>query len=389
MTQASNSDVSGWEAFNPKKVTKEDAKSVVEALGDDKASIAQGLYELITFLTQRKKSALNADGAEGESVTGNPFIDVINFIFGTQGVLDMRGKNAALHPIAQLSALGQGIVSSAIRNLGISTGLSSMGGIIASFEFTRGKSAIDMANSIFSTTAYIGLTAGINLYYIVPILPFVFFFFAISGWLKGIFEAMVGVPLWALAHLRIDGEGLPGQAAMNGYLLLFEAFLRPILIVFGLIFGMLIFAMEVRLLNLIWDLVFSNVGGGAGGTYGANQGSFDPNGNFSLENVATVARSTVDEFFYTVMYSVIVYMMGTAAFKMIDRVPDGIMRWLGGGVTAFGESDKNPSEQLSSLAVRGGMMQGQRLVQSGQMAASGLGNALGPKPPTPPAAPAA
>ena len=62
------------------------------------------------------------------------------------------------------------------------------------------------------------------LFYIIPFMPFIYFFFAVGTWVKAIFEAMVGVPLWALAHIRIDGQGLPGDAAMNGYYLLLEIF---------------------------------------------------------------------------------------------------------------------------------------------------------------------
>ena len=48
-----------------------------------------------------------------------------------------------------------------------------------------------------------------------------------SGWwrnplLRGMTELLVGAPLWALAHLRIDGNGLPGETASNGYFLIFE-----------------------------------------------------------------------------------------------------------------------------------------------------------------------
>ena len=53
-------------------------------------------------------------------------------------------------------------------------------------------------------------------------MPFIYFFFALAGWIKSIFEAVVAMPLRALAHLRIDGEGLPGPGATNGYFLLLE-----------------------------------------------------------------------------------------------------------------------------------------------------------------------
>ena len=94
-------------------------------------------------------------------------------------------------------------------------------------------------------------------------MPFLFFFFAVGTWVKTIFEAMVGVPLWALAHIKIDGEGLPGDAAGSGYFMILEILLRPIMVIFGLIAAMIIFVTQVRILHLIWDLVVDGVGAGS------------------------------------------------------------------------------------------------------------------------------
>src|SRR5690606_26450293 len=69
------------------------------------------------------------------------------------------------------------------------------------------------------------------------------------------------VPLWALAFLRIDGEGLPGDAAMGGIYLIFEIFLRPIMIIFGLLASIVIFAAMVKVLNEVFYLVVHNVAG--------------------------------------------------------------------------------------------------------------------------------
>ena len=70
--------------------------------------------------------------------------------------------------------------------------------------------------SMLTTFGMITLTVGFILYYILPFLPFLYFFFAASAWITAIFEAMIGVPLWALAHLRVDGEGIPGPGATSG-----------------------------------------------------------------------------------------------------------------------------------------------------------------------------
>ena len=297
---------------------------------------------------------------------GNVFIDVVNAILGTQGLFDMC-KNADVHPLAQLSSVGKGLVEAAIRNLGFALGTGAAGILAPYFG-----PALQSASSFFVTVAGIGILIGFILYYIVPFLPFLYFLFAVGGWVKGIFEAMVGVPLWALAHIRIDGQGLPGDAAINGYFLIFEIFIRPILIVFGLLASILIFGAMVKVLNEVFYLVVSNLSGfdagvttSCGADAPAGGGSTAPAG--SLEYF----RGPVDEFFFTIVYAIIVYMIGMSSFKLIDLIPNNILRWMGAGVSTFNDQAGEPAEGLLSKMAIGGSMMGQQL----QGAASQFGTA--------------
>ncbi len=316
--------------------------------------------------------------------TGNVFIDVVNAILGTQGLFDMC-ENANTHPLAQLSALGKGMIESAIRNLGLSAGVGAAGILTPYFGAT-----LDAASSFFSTVAGIGILIGFILYYIVPFLPFLYFLFAVGGWVKGIFEAMVGVPLWALAHLRIDGEGLPGDAAINGYFLVFEIFIRPILIVFGLIASVLVFGAMVKVLNSIFGLVVSNLSGfdpdvGAGAAAGNNAATTTNTacsaiGTPNVNKPGTIEwmRGPIDELFFTIIYVIMVYMIGMSCFKLIDLIPNNILRWMGQGVQTFNDQAGEPAEGLLQKVAIGGSMLGGQLsgaVQGGKGLASNLGKA--------------
>ena len=42
--------------------------------------------------------------------------------------------------------------------------------------------------------------------YVLPLIPFIYFTFAVLGWVLELFEAIAAMPLWALAHLRIEGD---------------------------------------------------------------------------------------------------------------------------------------------------------------------------------------
>lgn len=302
-------------------------------------------------------------------LTGNVFIDIVNAFLGTKGLFDMCA-NADIHPLAQLSALGKGLVDSAISNLGIAFG----GGVSSIFAGLFGPS-LSSASSFFSGLASTGLLIGFILYYIVPLLPFLYFLFAAGGWVKGIFEAMVGVPLWALAHLRIDGEGLPGDAAINGYFLIFEIFVRPILILFGLIASILIFAAMVKILNQTFTLIVSNVSGFSVEGADAAAGSC---GNRAVGEPGTIEwlRGPVDELFFSVIYAIIVYMTGLSCFKLIDMIPNNILRWMGQGVQTFNDLGGEPAEGLLQKVAIGGslMTQNLNIMSQGKSAAQGIAN---------------
>ncbi len=303
-----------------------------------------------------------------DSVSGNVFIDTINLIMGTQGLFDMC-RNADVHPLAQLSSTGKGLVDAAIRNIGIGTGMGA--GAILAGKFGP---ALQAASGFFFAVASVGILIGFILYYVVPFMPFLYFFFAVGGWVKGLFEAMVGVPLWALAHLRIDGQGLAGDAAINGYFLIFEIFIRPILIIFGLLASIIIFAAMVKILNETFSLVVSNLAGFSTANASQCGTAFDGSAGAPTGSIDYL-RGPVDEFFFTIVYAILVYMIGMACFKLIDLIPNQILRWMGAGVSTFNDNAGEPAEGLvSKLAIGGGIM-GSQLQQAGSAGGQMIGGA--------------
>jgi conjugal transfer/type IV secretion protein DotA/TraY len=232
-------------------------------------------------------------------------------------------------------------------------------------------------SGFFVSIAMIGLTAGFILFYILPFLPFIYFFFAVGAWVKTIFEAMVGAPLWALAHLRIDGEGFPGRSAANGYFLIFEIFVRPILTLFGLLGGMAIFtAMAVILNDLFSFVVFQITGTELSDTAGSGAGGGAGDSVYTGE-YESFRRSIVDEFFYTVLYAMLLYMIGLASFKMIDLVPNNILRWMGAGVSSYADQAGDPKEGLVQYAAMGGYKIGGDILGATNKLGGGLGSLAG------------
>lgn len=283
--------------------------------------------------------------------SGNPAVASIVAMFGLNGLYDMR-ENTDIHPLAQLSILGKGMVESTIQAFGVSAA-----GSVAGFRPIQrllGEGITSMSQPISAAATsfgMIGLAVGFTLFYVLPYLPFIYFFFAAANWVKAIFEAMIGLPLWALAHLRLDGEGIIGDAASAGYWLILEIFLRPFLILVGLLASISVFMAMVKVLNDMFDLVVANVGGfnarnGVALATGGTPSVPDP---FNLDNY----RNPIDQFFYTVIYAVIVYMMALASFKMIDYIPNEILRWTGASARTFGDFQQDHAGQLMGIIGQG------------------------------------
>ncbi len=336
---------------------------------DAEKQIADAMYHAETIWRDHY-----ADRGKSSSV----YIDAINTIFGTGGLFSItRPENQNIHPLAQLSAIGRALVDSAIRNLGYSVAAGLGGGLANLFQQYQIGSFSGAASSFFFQVAMIGLAIGFVLFYVIPFLPFIYFFFAVGGWIKAVFEAMVGVPLWALAHIRIDGEGLPGDAAMGGYYLILEIFLRPLLIVFGFIAGLTIFTAQVQILNEIWSFVVSNV---AGFSVDVSGGIAAAKGGVAETGSIEYLRGAVDEFFFTIMYAILCYMMAMSSFKLIDLVPNHVLRWMGASVSSFGDQSGDTAQNLVRNSFIGAnMVSGPMKQAAGGLSAAGKsgGQALG------------
>lgn len=303
--------------------------------------------------------------------TNNIIIDVVNLIFGTRGLFDMCAS-AEVHPLAQLSILGRGLIEASIRNLALAVGASALGMIPIAFVGIASGAGAKLLLSVASIT----ITMGFVLFYVIPFMPFLYFFFAVGGWVKGLFEAMVGVPLWALAHLRIDGEGLPGDAALSGYFLIFEIFLRPILIIFGLLASVIIFAAMVKVLNEIFYLVVVNLAGHdensrvlcaqiSGTTSGGGGGGGD--------NAVAFFRGPIDELFFTIVYAIIVYMIGMSCFKLIDLIPNNLLRYMNASVSTYNDQQSDLADGLVQKLSFGGSRVSSQVLDISQQGLTALG----------------
>ena len=91
--------------------------------------------------------------------------------------------------------------------------------------------------------------AGIFLSFILPMIPTIIWAIAVGAFFLLVVEAVFAAPLWAMAHLTMDAEGFSGRKARRGYILLMSLFLTPVLMLFGLFVGMVMFRILGTLIN--------------------------------------------------------------------------------------------------------------------------------------------
>jgi conjugal transfer/type IV secretion protein DotA/TraY len=167
------------------------------------------------------------------------------------------------------------------------------------------------------------LASGFALMFLVPLLPFIRFFVGILAWLLSVFEAVIAVPIVALAHVNFSGEGLSGGAARQAYLLWLGIVVRPVLALFGLIAGLLLFTFAIAFLGIIFHhLMHLAAPAGSEGFVTVNLG-------------------------LTFLYTVLALAAANMSFKGIGFLPEIAIKWLGGFVPAA-RADVQPAVASAS-----------------------------------------
>ncbi len=314
----------------------------------------------------------------------------LKWLFGIDLLIDFRTEGAAnMDPMVSMMSIGEGMLEKAVYAVVLTVGAKMgavgaaiLGGAVGTMGATPVGGAVaavggfaigtvlsgllDVAAFIFYLAIITGFGAGVVLFYLLPLMPFIYFFFAVVGWIMEIFEAIVAMPLWAMAHLKIDGDGLAGPLATNGYFLLLGIFLRPVMIVFGLIGGYIIFGAAAYYLFSTFDVVVNVIRGG--------------------EQIGYLG-----ELVYTLIFVYMSYNLAIMCFKMVDTVPNAILRWIGqGGASPFSDNRPDPIQgnvgmllaanglinQLPKPSQFGGSKQNQK--EAGEKLGEKLKNRKGP-----------
>lgn len=166
-----------------------------------------------------------------------------------------------------------------------------------------------MIESIGSFLAFIGgflSLIGIWLGWYLPMLPFVNWVIGSMGVFIAIIQSIFAAQIWGAAHAVPSGEGMAGQHAQQGYMLLISLALRPILIVMCFVFSYFI----------IWA-----------GSYLTVQGliKYMPTVRGGLDGL--IIGTAVGLISAAIMITTILH----RALGFIFEAADDILAWIGGG----------------------------------------------------------
>lgn len=161
------------------------------------------------------------------------------------------------------------------------------------------------------------LLVGMTLSYVIPMLPAFIFYMSAFGWAVSVCMAIVASPLWIVAHLSPEGHDMMGKG-VAGYQLVLSLLLRPVLMIFGMLCGIVLVSVFGQLLNRIFADTFIM--------------SQTDSGFFTLIFGELIAAP--------ILYACFVVILLRKSFGLIHEVPDHILKWIGGGDSwgAYGQA---------------------------------------------------
>ena len=154
---------------------------------------------------------------------------------------------------------------------------------------------------------------------VLPSMPYILFLIVVAGWVLGVLQTIMVVPLWALLHMTPERTFVGSQS--QGYLLLLSLFVRPSLALIGLYMGILI---SDPMINFVVSSFFAI----RGVVDGANLWP----GLSHLVYLGTFL------WWLTVLSYVLLAVL-YMCFALPQMLPATVLSWIGGGISDPGESN--------------------------------------------------
>ncbi|MEM1243916.1 MAG: type IVB secretion system protein DotA [Pseudomonadota bacterium] len=255
---------------------------------------------------------------------------------GTKYAHLAKAQQSGVNPVVVLASIGSSLINLVVQIYVVGATV-----ITASTAELAGVPFMGLGTIIIAVVSFIAplmltlstllFVNGVIYAYYIPLIPFIIFLFGAIGWLMQVVETMVAAPIVALGITHPEGSEILGKAD-PAVLILVNVFLRPSMMIIGLIGAIILSYVSVWLLNAgffyaFFSAVKSNVSG------------------FALYLFIFPALITI--------YTLLVVGLLNRVFDLINQVPDRVMTWIGGqGFSVAGEARQAAGE------VKGGLQSG-------------------------------
>ena len=172
----------------------------------------------------------------------------------TQGAISASSLDPT-HPMADIQTLGNGMLTAGTVGLAglaaarsgsnLVNGIPVVGGMLGAIP----QGILDTVVPLFWSALIACFACGALHAYILPMLPFLLWFYAMLAVASVAAELVIAAPLAAFMHMRADGQELINAEQRSIWLMGFNGFLRPSLLLLGLATSNLMMAVGATFLN--------------------------------------------------------------------------------------------------------------------------------------------
>jgi conjugal transfer/type IV secretion protein DotA/TraY len=324
---------------------------IVEPSGKS-TEVSSGEYDTVTTTPEESVGNISSVNACVDGSLGNDCSLGQKMVTMIIGANTTAGSSFLIDPIIALKNIGDYMMVLGESILGLAWAANAVTSNPAGAAVTGVISAVvpgaGLLKSLLGAGVYVGgllfaVGALCSLY--IPMVPFITWVSALVQYCCIVVESIAAAPLWALAHLQADGEGM-GQRTEKGYLYLLNLLFRPILMVAGFFAAS---ALVILLGSVVTQMYIPTIASTQGNSI---------TGLFSIIG-------------FVFLFFVIMNILIQGLFHVVMELADDAIGWVGGiGRNSIG---KDTEGKVSNMFMMGGRF-GSGMVDKG-MANMGKGKA--------------
>lgn len=294
-----------------------------------------------------QQNSIQSAGDDGSNSSGGVSGQLTNSVLGTMVSSNFTpDTNGNYNPIVVLMNEGndllQIVVTIWITTIALSTVLAIAAGFCNSTSPSGlvFKTAMGWMKSILMIITGALLVPGAILAYYVPMYPFAVFTFAAIGWFGMVLEGMAAAPLVCLGMTHPEGHDFLGKAE-QAMMLFLSIFLRPALMVIGMIAFMIVSFVAFQMLISGYGALLAGLQGSAGG-----------NDSFAGSGLLILISKTM----VLVIFGMMTMEVIEQCAKLIYQLPNNMSKWIGapGIGEEYGQMAAAVRGSVSAAAEQGG-----------------------------------